>query len=153
MSTSPLSIQRTDARVWWMGALAGIIGGIPFGMMMGMMGMLPMIGMLIRLNSTFAGIFVHAAISVATGILYSVFAVRLRQSWRVAVLAGLAYGLIWWVLGALILMPALLGMFKNILVIGQMQWLSLMGHMVYGVVLSISFLLLHQRESQPNLAR
>ncbi|MGE5252270.1 MAG: hypothetical protein ACM3QS_18870 [Bacteroidota bacterium] len=149
MSTStrtPL-IQSLAARAFRAGAAAGILGGIPFGMMMAMMGMLPMIGMLVRVNTAFAGMLVHAAISAVTGAIYGLYAARLHQTWRSAALAGLAYGVIWWVLGALILMPALLGMFQNILVIGQMQWLSLMGHMVFGIVLSLSFLWLYHRAS------
>ena len=43
MSTSTLSAQKLDTRALWLGALAGLIGGIPFGIMMGMMGMMPMI--------------------------------------------------------------------------------------------------------------
>lgn len=145
MSAASSPIVRLDTRTLSTGAVAGIIGGIPFGMMMGMMGMLPMIGMLAGVNSAFAGMLVHAAISAVTGAVYGSFAPRLPQTWRIAALAGLVYGMIWWVLGALVLMPALLGMPQNILVIGMTQWLSLMGHMVFGIVLSLSFLWLYNR--------
>jgi uncharacterized membrane protein YagU involved in acid resistance len=145
MSTSTLSRQAFDSRVLWTGALAGLIGGIPFGFMMWMMGMMPMIGMLVRVESTFVGILVHAAISAITGAIYGFFAVRLPLTWRNAILGGLLYGVIWWVLGALILMPALLGMFEMIFVIGQMQWMSLLGHIIFGVVLALSFMWLNRR--------
>jgi hypothetical protein len=145
MSTSALSAQRLDTRALWLGAVAGIIGGIPFGILMGMMGMMPMIGMLIRVDSAFGGVLVHAAISAITGIIYAFFAVRFPLTWRNAILGGLVYGVIWWVLGALILMPAMLGMFQNIFVIGTMQWMSLMGHVIFGVVLALSFLWLYRR--------
>lgn len=146
MSTSTLSAQRSDARALRTGALAGIIGGIPFGILMGVMGMMPMIGMLVRAESAFVGVLVHAAISAITGAIYGFFAVRLSQTWGVAAVAGIVYGIIWWVLGALVLMPAILGMFENIFVIGQMQWMSLIGHIIFGVVLGLSFLWLHRRE-------
>jgi uncharacterized membrane protein YagU involved in acid resistance len=145
MSTSTLSPQRLDTRVLWTGALAGIIGGIPFGIMMGMMGMMPMIGMLVRMDSTLAGILVHAAISAITGAIYGIFAVRFPQTWTTAAMGGIVYGVLWWVLGALILMPALLGMFQMIFVIEQMQWLSLMGHIIFGEVLALSFVWLNRR--------
>ena len=145
MSTSTLSTQKLDTRALWTGALAGIIGGIPFGLMMGMMGMMPMIGMLVRVESAFVGVLVHAAISAITGAIYGFFAVRFPQTWGAAVLAGFVYGVIWWVLGALILMPALLGMFENIFMIGQMQWMSLLGHIIFGEVLALSFLWLYRR--------
>ncbi len=145
MSTSTLSTQKLDMRALWVGALAGLIGGIPFGILMGMMGMMPMIGMLVRVDSAFVGVLVHAAISAITGAIYGFFAVRLPQTWGAAALGGLVYGIIWWVLGALILMPALLGMFQNIFVIGQMQWMSLLGHVIFGEVLALSFLPLYRR--------
>ena len=145
MSTSALSAQKLDTRALWLGAVAGIIGGIPFGILMGMMGMMPMIGMLVRVDSAFVGVLVHAAISAITGAIYGFFAVRFPLTWRNGFLGGLVYGVIWWVLGALILMPALLGMFDKIFVIGQMQWMSLMGHIIFGVVLAVSFVWLYHR--------
>jgi hypothetical protein len=145
MSTSTLSAQKSDTRALWLGAVAGIIGGIPFGIMMGMMGMMPMIGMLVRVDSAFAGVLVHAAISAITGAIYGFFAVRFPLTWRNAVLGGLIYGVFWWVLGALILMPALLGMFEMIFVIQQMQWMSLLGHIIFGEVLALAFVWLYRR--------
>lgn len=145
MSTSTLSVQRLDARALRLGALAGIIGGIPFGIMMGMMGMMPMIGMLVRVESAFVGALVHAAISAITGAMYGFLAVRFPLTWRSAVIGGFVYGVIWWVLGALILMPALLGMFQMIFVIETMQWMSLLGHIVFGEVLALSFVWLVNR--------
>ncbi|MBI5714915.1 MAG: hypothetical protein HZC38_16065 [Chloroflexi bacterium] len=38
------------------GAVAGLAGGVVFGMMMAMMGMLPMVGMLIRQDSAIVGL-------------------------------------------------------------------------------------------------
>lgn len=145
MSTSTLSTQKLDARALWLGAVAGLIGGIPFGIMMGMMGMMPMIGMLVRVESAFVGVLVHAAISAITGAIYGFFAVRFPQTWGNAAIAGLAYGVIWWVLGALILMPALLGMFQMIFVIERTQWMSLLGHIIFGEVLALSFVWLYRR--------
>src|SRR5919108_5158867 len=142
---STVSLQRSDNRALSLGALAGLIGGIPFGFMMWMMGMMPMIGMLVRVESTFVGLLVHAAISAITGAIYGFFAVRFPLTLSNAVLGGLLYGVIWWVLGALILMPALLGMFEMIFVIQQMQWMSLLGHIIFGEVLALSFVWLYRR--------
>ena len=144
---STLSMQKLDVRALWTGALAGLIGGIPFGIMMGMMGMMPMIGMLVRVESALVGVLVHGAISAITGAIYGFFAVRFALTWRNAVIGGLIYGVIWWVLGALILMPALLGMFQMIFVIEQMQWMSLLGHIIFGEVLALSFLWLYRRSN------
>ena len=144
---STLSVQKPDSRTLTLGAVAGLIGGIPFGMMMAMMGIMPMIGMLVGVENAFVGVLVHGVISAVTGAIYGIFGARLPQTWGVATMAGIVYGVIWWVLGALILMPAMLGMFENIFAIGQMQWMSLMGHIVFGVVLAFSFLWLYRRSS------
>lgn len=145
MSTSILSFEKEEGRALWLGAVAGIIGGIPFGVMMGMMGMMPMIGRLVRVERAFAGVLVHGAISAITGAIYGFLGVRFAVTWRNALIGGLVYGVIWWVLGALILMPAMLGMFQNIFVIGQMQWMSLLGHIIFGEVLALSFVWLYRR--------
>ena len=49
------------------------------------------------------------------------------QVWLAALIGGMVNGVIWWVLGALILMPLGLGMTQMVFVIEQTQWLSLMG--------------------------
>ena len=142
---STLSVQKLDVRALWVGAIAGLIGGVPFGIMMGMMGMMPMIGMLVRVESAFVGVIVHGVISAITGAIYGFFAVRFALTWKNAILGGLIYGVIWWVLGALVLMSAMLGMFQMIFVIEQMQWMSLLGHIIFGEVLALSFVWLYRR--------
>jgi hypothetical protein len=57
---------------------------------------------------------------------------------RTARRVGLAFG-------ALILMPAMLGMTEMIFVIGQMQWMSLMGHVIFTVIMALVFKALAER--------
>ncbi len=127
------------------GPLAGLAGGLVFGAMMGMMGMLPMVGMLVKQDNAVVGFLVHLVISAFIGTVYGVVAARLPATWGVAVIAGIVNGLVWWILGALILMPLFLGMTEMIFVIGQMQWMSLIGHILYGLVTALVFLPLSQR--------
>lgn len=47
----------------------------------------------------------------------------------------MAYGVFWWVLGALILMPLMLGM--PLFVVDTMALFSLMGHLAYGLILGL----------------
>lgn len=127
------------------GIIAGLIGGLVFGVMMAMMDMLPMVGMLVGLENAVVGFIVHMIISAIIGAIYSQVAVRLPQSWGMAAVAGLANGFVWWVLGALILMPLMLGMAQMVFVIGEMQWMSLLGHFLYGLVTAFAFIPLNQR--------
>ena len=139
MTTAEFSMTKVNTRNLWLGALGGLAGGVPFGIMMAMMGIMPMIGMLIRQENATVGFIVHMGISAVTGALYGHFAPAFSQTWKSATIAGVVYGMIWRVLGALILMPLMLGMTQMVFVIGQMQWMSLMGHIVFAVVIALVF--------------
>jgi uncharacterized membrane protein YagU involved in acid resistance len=120
------------------GIIAGLAGGLAFGSLMAFVGMLPMVGMLIRQENALVGFLLHMIISAIIGAGFGgVMALYTQQRPIVTILIGLGYGLFWWVFGALFLMPLLLGMPENIMVVGQMQIDSLIGHLIYGFVISI----------------
>lgn len=144
--TAEISLTRINYRNLWLGALAGLAGGIPFGIMMAMMGMMPMIGMLIRIENAVVGFIVHMVISAIVGALYGHFAPALPRTWRAATIAGVIYGVIWWVLGALTLMPLFLGMLEMMFVIGGPQWMSLAGHIIYTTITAWVFFWLYNRQ-------
>ena len=127
------------------GAIAGLAGGAVFGMMMGMMGMLPMVGMLVRQENAVIGFIVHMMISAFIGAVYGVVAGRFAVNAITALIGGIVNGIVWWMLGALVLMPLMLGMSQMVFVIGQTQWLSLMGHVIYGLVTAFVFIPLVKR--------
>lgn len=143
--TALTTTRVTTASSLKAGIVAGLIGGLVFGMMMGMMGMLPMVGMLVRADSAIVGFIVHMGISATIGAIYGLVAARLPQSHVATAVAGIVNGIVWWVLGALILMPLMLGMTSMIFVIGQDQWLSLMGHIIFGLVTAFAFVPLSKR--------
>jgi uncharacterized membrane protein YagU involved in acid resistance len=127
------------------GAIAGLGGGAVFGMMMAMMGMLPMVAMLAGSQDPMVGFGVHMAISAVIGGIYGLGAGRLPLSSGMGIIAGAVNGVVWWVLGALVMMPLMLGMGNMVFQIGQAQWMSLMGHLIYGVVTSLLFISLSKR--------
>lgn len=127
------------------GAIAGLAGGMVFGMMMAMMGMLPMVAMLVGQESAIVGFIVHMMISAFIGTVYGVVVGQLPLTTKFALIGGVVNGIVWWVLGALILMPLMLGMSQMVFVIGSDQWLSLMGHIIYGLVTAFVFIPLAKR--------
>jgi uncharacterized membrane protein YagU involved in acid resistance len=127
------------------GAIAGLGGGAVFGLMMAMMGMLPMVAMLVGSENAMVGFIVHMAISATIGAIYGVVVSRLPRTTSTAVVAGAVNGVAWWVLGALILMPLMLGMNEMVFQIGQPQWMSLLGHLIFGVVTGLLFIPLSRR--------
>lgn len=145
MTTATNSLTKINTRNLTLGAIGGLAGGVPFGILMMMMGMMPTIGMLVRVESAAVGWVVHLVISAVVGALYGYFGPAFSKTWGSATIAGVIYGVIWWVLGALILMPAILGMFQMIFAIGQMQWMSLMGHIIYTTITAWVFKALLER--------
>lgn len=127
------------------GAIAGLAGGAVFGMLMAMMGMLPMVGMLVGQENAVIGFIVHMVISATIGAIYGLVAGRFAVTATTAFIGGIINGMVWWVLGALILMPLLLGMTQMVFVIGQAQWMSLMGHIIFGLVTAFVFIPLVKR--------
>lgn len=124
----------TLGRRLFAGALGGIGGGIVFGMMMAMMGMLTTIAGMLHSTSPVVGFAIHMMISIVYGLIFGVLGTRFLNSWARGLLAGLVYGVILWVIGPLIMMPLMLG--GTVFSFGPTTLLSLMGHMIYGVVLA-----------------
>jgi uncharacterized membrane protein YagU involved in acid resistance len=130
------------------GALAGIIGGLLFTLVMVQVGFLPAVANLIGLTSQFSGFVVHLAISILIGASYGLL--FRHQSYDVgsAIGWGMSYGFIWWILGALTLMPILLGITPQWNVeVAAGSLASLVGHLAYGAGLGIAF---HRMEVRYN---
>ncbi|GAB3488417.1 hypothetical protein [Amycolatopsis cihanbeyliensis] len=112
------------------GVFAGLAGGVVFGILMAMMDMLPMVAMLVGSQSAVVGALVHLVISAGIGASFAVLFPMAAVGALVG--AGAIYGAVWWVLGALIIMPAWLGM--PVFMFNNNTWFSLMGHVVFGMV-------------------
>ncbi|HEX9013683.1 MAG TPA: hypothetical protein VF813_09215 [Anaerolineaceae bacterium] len=148
MSATVIESKLGFSRVVFAGILAGLAGGVVFGMLMAMMGMLPMIGAMIGQPNAFAGALVHLVISAGIGASYGTALLVLRRfplSRGFAVISGMMNGAFWWVAGALVLMPLMLGMSADVLKVGTTQWFSLMGHLIYGVVTGLVLVPLSRR--------
>jgi hypothetical protein len=131
------------------GAAAGIVGGIVFGMMMmmAMPNMMPMIGKIIGVENLVGGWLYHLFNSTVIGAIFgaAIYALRASLSYGTAVLWGAVYGMIWWVLGPLVLMPLMLGMSNMVFNINSDSLMSLMGHVIFGVITGLAFLFIRDR--------
>ncbi len=116
-----------------------------FGMMMQMMGAILMIAKMVGSDSLVVGWLVHVAISAALGFGFGLVVGTRLKTLPLSLGLGAGYGMVWWVLGALIAMPAALGM--PLFTLNTMAWISLMGHMVFGVVLGLVAHLLGRRRA------
>ena len=85
------------------GVVAGVVGGLLFTIVMVQVGALGRVAGLVGADAPVVGLFVHVVVGVLIDVGYGLlfrresFDVRAGAGW------GLAYGLLWWVLGALTL--------------------------------------------------
>ncbi|NQV89440.1 MAG: hypothetical protein HQ488_03915 [Parcubacteria group bacterium] len=123
------------------GLKGGLVAGIVFGAMMGMMGMLPMVAMLVGSESAGLGFFVHIVFSLIIGAGFALtFGHKAARKSSDAMIWGLLYGFIWWILGPLIIMPIWLGMGIQLSLAGaQMSLPSLWGHLMFGFILGLVY--------------
>lgn len=125
------------------GIVGGLAGGVVFGVLMQMMGMIPMVAMLVGSEAAAVGWLVHLAISAFIGATFALIFASVAKRVVGALFLGMGYGAVWWVLGGLLLMPARLGM--PVFQFGAMAWQSLMGHLVFGLLLGIVYAVLMPR--------
>lgn len=124
------------------GVLGSLAGGIVFGMLMQMMGMIKMIAAMMGSDSVAVGWMIHLVLSAVFGIGFGLLFGRFARPW----LGGLIYGVIWYVLGPLTIIPMMSGMglqWSLAAITGSMS--SLMGHLIYGLVLGLVFGWLEKR--------
>ena len=131
-TTHAMTLSGATHRVAY-GIIGGLAGGVVFGALMQMMGMIPMVAQLVGSEAVAVGWLVHLAISAFAGAVFALLLGSRATRFGPAVLLGLAYGVIWWVVGALLIMPAQLGM--DVFVFNTTAWQSLMGHLLFGLVL------------------
>jgi hypothetical protein len=144
------------------GVIAGLAAGIVFGIMMQMMtaptpegdrvSMMMMVAMVVRSKSIAIGWAYHLFNSALFGAIFGWLLGARTNDYRAGAVWGLAYGIFWWVLGALILMPVLLGMpaFASLRMapMRPVAMGSLVGHIIWGVILGE----LYVRLRKPRLA-
>lgn len=130
------------------GVVAGLIGGSVFGVQMATMDMLPMVAEMVGSSSVVVGFILHMLISAVIGATYAFAAPFLPAGWVASVLGGIAWGIVWWVLGALIIMPLALGMGDMVLQVGDSQLMSLNGHVMFGIIMA-GFYTLITRSTNP----
>jgi hypothetical protein len=130
------------------GAVAGLLAGVVFGMMMQMMAvptpgggqsMIAMVGQVIGIPTVTAGWFYHLFNSAVIGGIFGWLLGARALTFGSGLGWGAAYGFVWWILGGLLLMPVMLGMpaFAP-LMMPEMQMVtvgSLVGHLIYGLIL------------------
>ena len=125
----PMSIFR----VLLAGGVAGLLGGWAFAQWMKQVNHFVFIAGLVHSSSSTTGIFLHYFIATILGMSFGLLFHNDLRGKGPSMIWGMAYGMLWWFLGPLTIMPLLLGK--------PLDWSrqqggilfgSLMGHLVYG---------------------
>ncbi|WP_367127974.1 hypothetical protein [Saccharothrix sp. HUAS TT1] len=146
-ATIAAPMTRADSHIR-NGVLAGLAGGVVFGLLMAGMGTLPMVGMLIGVENAFVGFLVHMVISAIAGVVFAVLTRKIGGQVPPVYAASMLYGVVLWVLGALVIMPLWLSvtadpmMSDMVFVVGGAQWVSLFGHVFFGMTVGATLLTL-----------
>ena len=128
------------------GAIAGLVGGVASLPVMIATGVLPKVA---GVDSSFGGargLIIHLSVSALIGMTYGLLFRDESSSSGSGVAWGWLFGLIWWYLGPMTLLPLLLT--------GVCDWSteaasallpSLLGHLIYGAVTALTFILFDRR--------
>lgn len=123
------------------GKLAGLSAGAVFAILMAVSGMFPMVAGLVGSSNAFVGLIVHLILSAAIGGFYGLL-VKEPNGWNFGkhTLLGMVYGFAWWVVGALVIMPLLMGGDIMLNSAGMNEMIpSLVGHVVFGLVFGLVY--------------
>jgi uncharacterized membrane protein YagU involved in acid resistance len=122
------------------GGLAGILGGWAFGQWMAKVNHFPLIAGLIHLSSPNAGVALHFVFAFIIGASFGLLFQRDVRGYGSCLGWGFGYGIFWWFLGPMTLMPLWQG--RNLdwsYLHGQELYGSLVGHVVYGLIVGVIY--------------
>ncbi len=117
------------------GAFAGILGGWAFGKWMEQVDFFPLIAGLVDSRSRMVGVSLHFAIAAFIGVSFGLLFQREIRGFGSSLAWGAAYGIFWWFLGPLTLLPLLLRRAPDwSYAHAGTLFGSLVGHIVYGLI-------------------
>ncbi len=117
------------------GAIGGLVGGIVFGVILQATGLIAGVGGLVGAAGVGVGWVTLLVVMTVLGLVYAATFGRLERNWGTGELYGLAHGLVWWILGALIIMPLVTG--EALFAMTQANWVNLLGYLVYGLIVGL----------------
>ena len=127
-------------RALLVGGAAGLAGGWAFGVWMGQENVFPLIAGLVGSESALVGRSLHYLIATTIGVGFGVLFQRDARGFGSSLAWGMAYGLFWWFLGGLTLLPLLLGEPVTWTAPAASEQIgSLVGHVVYGLFLGLLY--------------
>ncbi|MEN8654829.1 hypothetical protein ABCR94_30620 [Streptomyces sp. 21So2-11] len=125
------------------GAAAGLAGGAGMGIWMSVSrpmmdtAMITMVAGLLGSTNAVAGWLIHLSIALLASITFGALLGQFARRLVPAAVLGLLYGAVWWVVGALWIMPANMGM--PVFAWNDVTRSSLGAHLVFGLLAGLTF--------------
>lgn len=140
LRSPPEGTRFSLTRALVVGGFAGIVGGWVFSRWMAQVDFFPLIAGLVRSQSAAVGATLHFMIAVIIGATFGILFQRDVRTLGSSLGWGLGYGMLWWFLGPLTLMPLGQGEIPD-WSYQQAAALfgSLVGHVVYGLLLGLVY--------------
>ncbi|MGE0685015.1 MAG: hypothetical protein AB7P69_29400, partial [Candidatus Binatia bacterium] len=127
-------------RALLVGGGAGIVGGWAFGKWMAQVNFFPLIAGLVNSTSYSVGVTLHFLFALIIGATFGLLFQRDIRGYGSSLGWGFGYGLLWWFLGPLTLLPILQGVSLDwSYAHGAELFGSLIGHIVYGVIVGLLY--------------
>lgn len=148
-STKSRPHMRTDRasfslpRAVVVGGLAGLVGGWAYSQWMAQVHYFVIIAGLVNRDSSWIGEVIHYLIAIVIGASFGLFFQRDLRGAGSSLGWGFAYGMLWWFLGPLTLLPILLRRrvdwsYEH----AAAQFAPLVGHVIYGLLLGLIYAIL-----------
>ncbi|MDS0296033.1 histidine kinase [Halogeometricum sp. S3BR5-2] len=152
METSEMTERIAGVESWQAGVVAGLLGSIAFGALLAVVApgaLTAAIPAMYGLSGGVAGMVVHLSHGAVLGVAFAAI-LRARpdlgNTVGRATAAGAAYGVVLWVLLAVLVMPVWLSAvgFAGAPPFPNVDAMSLLGHVVYGAVLGAAYPMLRR---------
>lgn len=128
------------ARALVTGGIAGIGGGWAFGKWMAQVDFFPLIAGLVNSTSSSVGMTLHFVFAIIIGATFGLLFQQDVRGLGSSMSWGMAYGIFWWFLGPLTLLPILQGASVNwTYEHGSELFGSLVGHIIYGLLVGFIY--------------
>jgi uncharacterized membrane protein YagU involved in acid resistance len=122
------------------GGLAGVVGGWAFGTWMAHVHFFPLIAGIVHSTSPGVGMTLHFAIAIVIGASFGLLFQPEIRGFGSSMGYGAAYGIVWWLVGPLTLLPGLTHRSVDWTAAhASIEFGSLVGHIVYGVIVGIVY--------------
>jgi uncharacterized membrane protein YagU involved in acid resistance len=140
LQPQPAQARFSFPRAVVVGGLAGIFGGWAFGKWMAQVDFFPLIAGLINSDSPMVGVTLHFIFAVIIGATFGLLFQRDVRGYGSNMGWGVGYGILWWFLGPLTIMPIWQGnpldwSYER----GSALFGSLVGHIVYGLIVGLVY--------------